>query len=160
MAEFDPSLYIGPQTVAPTEYATDEHLYTLARYDKAQGATGHDRMHLNPAGVFMVPLNIHAQVADGVPASSLPWTAPFPLKVLKAELGIEALSAGTCTCDLEIDGSSVLDAPEAVTAGAVADVSPEDGSEDVDQGSTIQITIAPTGGNANGCQAILTCRRR
>jgi len=162
MAEVVNTGIIGAYLIRPTEYDVDEQLYTLQRYDSALGSVGHDQMHKSPPSFFVWSMTLAGQVAPAGTADSLPFTAPFPLTVWSAEVGVETLADGTATVDLRSDAASLLDAPEAVTAGAVARVAPEDGSEDIDFGSTLFMRCAKAAGAANGIGfvSLLTCQRR
>lgn len=160
MAEVFYAHKIGQHLVRPSGWGTDEQLDRLKRYDTALGNAGHDKLHYAPASFFVWDLHIHKQIASGATVNSLPFTAPWPLTIWQAQLGAETV-AGTATANVMVAGSSVLDAAEAITTGAIKTVAPEDGSEDVDAGQTLALQVIAAGGSpTDGAQGKLYCQRR
>ncbi len=161
MAEVTNTHKIGQHIVRPTEYDTDDQLDRLSRYDKALGSAGHDRMHYAPASFFVWDLQLHAQVGISSSKDSLPFVAPWPMTIWAADVGVEVAATANATVDLFVDAGSILDAATAVVAGAVARCAPEDGSEDVDAGSSVFMRCAKgITDAADGFQAKLYCQRR
>lgn len=164
MAEFDNSAYIGDFSVAidgwPTA-AADSRYDRLKRYDPALGAARHHDMHATPASFYQIDLYVLTSANNNAKESCI-FKAPWPFKILAADVGCETCAATTGTVDIEVAGSSILDAAEDVktTAGTGVRVAPEDGSEDVAYDASVN--IVQTAGSAAamvGGQAHLYCQR-
>tara|TARA_R110002110_G_scaffold30588_2_gene108191 strand:- start:187 stop:690 length:504 start_codon:yes stop_codon:yes gene_type:complete len=167
MAEIVNTSRIGQHLVRPTEYAEDEQLWNLARYDKALGNAGHDRMHFAPASFFVWDIQLQMQVAISSTEDSLPFVAPWPFTIWAADLGVEVAATANATGDIFVDpvgagaAATILDAPEALAAGTVVRVAPEVGLEDVDAGDAIFMRCVKDVTDAgDGYMAKLYCQRR
>jgi len=158
MAEVTNTAVIGDFTVRPSS----TQIALLKGYDQGLGNTGHHKFHEFPSSFYQVDLYVLTTANAGA-KESCKFQAPWPFTIWAADVGMETLAAGTATIDIEVDGVSILDAAEAVTAtplGAFR-VAPEDGSEDVDYDSTVNIVQTQGGGAGNlvGGQAHLYCQR-
>ncbi len=167
MAEITNTSIIGNHSVRPTEYSTDEQLFTLKRYDKALGAVGHDRMHFAPASIFVWSLYV-LTTANNNTKSSVAVRAPFPLTIWAAQVGCESAASTAGTVDILTQPAAgggyttILDAPEDVktAAGTVSHVAPEVDSEDMAYNDFVRCDqIASSAADMVGGQAHLICQR-
>jgi len=166
MAEVDNTQIIGDFACRITGWddptVADTQLHKLNRYDNALGSAKHGALHLRPASFFVIDLYVLTTAnANAKPSAKI--AAPYPLTIWAADVGCESAAGGTGTIDLQVDAASILDAAEDVKTGAgtCVRVAPEDGSEDVDYGSTIHI-IQTAGGGAGdmiGGQAHIYAQR-
>ncbi len=166
MAEVNNTDWIGPEEVRPTGWddptEEDTQLHKLARYDSSLGRANHSALHAKPASFFVWSMFV-ITTATNNSKESLIVEAPWPVTIWAADVGCESAGGATGTVDIEVDGASILDAAEAVkaTAGTAVRVAPEDGSEEVAYGQTINIVQAGgVGGDMIGGQAHLYCQRR
>lgn len=165
MAEVSNITVIGEITCRMTGWddptVEDTQLHKLNRYDKALGSAGHGQLHLRPASFFVWSLYLFTQPNNDTKESML-VAAPFPLTIWAADVGCESAAGTAATLDIEVDGVSILDAPEDIKTGAGTGqrVAPEDGDEDVDYDSTINLSVVGTGAGAVvGAQAHLYAQR-
>lgn len=166
MAEVDNSAIIGAFTARPTGYGQtagqdDGQLETLKRYDSSLGRAGHDRMHYRPASFYTWSLYVLTTANNNAKESAI-VKAPWPMTIWAADVGCETCAATTGTVDIEVGGTSILDAAEDVktTAGTCVRVAPEDGNEDLDYDDAINIVqTAGSAADMIGGQAHLYCQR-
>lgn len=164
MAEIVNSSVIGAFTVRPSDY-TDNHtsqLDKLQDYDKASGSAGHDRLHFMPAGLFSISLAVMTTATASTSKDSPTFTAPFPFTIWAADIGCESAAGDTGVIDIQVNDSTILDAPEDVktSAGTCVRVAPEVGKDAVAYGDEIGITqTSGPNGSMIGGMAILWVQR-
>lgn len=170
MAEFSNGAWIGNFNVAidgwPT-LATDSRYDRLKRYDPALGSARHHDMHATPASFYQIDLYV-ITTANNNTVNSCDFSAPWPFKILAADVGCETAASDAGTVNILIDpagGTSyvtILDAAEDVKTGAGVGqrVAPEVDSEDVAYDASIRIAqVASTAANMIGGQAHLYVQR-
>jgi len=162
MAEVDNSAVIGNFSARPTDDGDDSQIDRLRRYDPSLGSSLHHEMHRRPASFFVWSLYV-LTTANNNAKESAKVAAPWPLTIWAADVGCETCAATTGTVDIEVEGSSILDAAEDVKTGAgtCARVAPEADSEDVEYDETINIVqTAGSAADMVGGQAHLYCQRK
>lgn len=165
MAEVNNSQVIGNISCRITGWddptVEDTQLHKLNRYDKALGSANHGRMHLRPSSFFVWSLYLFT-VPNNNTVESMLVNAPYPLTIWAADVGCESAAGTAATLDIEVEGTSILDAPEDIKTGAGQGqrVAPEDGSEDLEYDDSINLSVVGTGAGAVvGSQAHLYCQR-
>lgn len=166
MAAYDPlaagELPPGNQGLTATERAT------LQNHETALGRPGIDRA-LAAAPTFILDLSPNKQVASGGTATSLPFTAPFPFRILQIQAGGTvyggSLSAATCDVQRKPAGGSyatVLDAAIDIEDGGagveVVDYT-EDDEMDIAKGTQLKAIFSATGDTVDGATCRLVCKR-
>jgi hypothetical protein len=98
---------------------------------------------ISTPGVVLLPIHLAGDYGSSLTAVSR-IKLPFKAKVLGAS-GSARASSGTdptLTFDVKDDGTSILDAPKAITAGAVAEAAVDESKDDIADESVVTVDIA------------------
>lgn len=170
MAQFNNGFWIGNHSVAVggwPDLEADSAYDRLKQYDSALGAVGHADMHARPASFFVIDLYV-LTTANNNAKDSCDISAPWPFRLLAADVGCETAGGTTGTVDILVDPAggttyaSILDAAEDVktAAGVSSRVAPEDGSEEIAYNAALKIRqTSGSAANMVGGQGHLYCQR-
>ncbi len=166
MPAFDNTGKIGAFLVA----ATDRILAAMNDYSRHLGSIQLDRAVEEPASHVVFDLHIGAVGADGS-VTSVPFRAPFPLRILEIQAGASHGAGVTgCTVDVLVSRAPTHGSATSILVGATADAVPdgvplatvcEDGEQDLAFNDRVSATVATAGGAAGvtGAYVKLVCQR-
>jgi hypothetical protein len=169
VAEFANNFWIGNHSVAIDgwpDIEEDSAYDRLKSYDSVLGAA-HADMHARPASFYQIDLYI-LTTANNNAKDSCDISAPWPLRILAADVGCETCAADAGTLDILVDPdggttyASILDAAQDVKTGAGVGqrVAPEDGEEEIPYDAAMKIRqTATTAAAMVGGQAHLYVQR-